>query len=269
LKPLKHPLRKQRSNRSVSLMQGWALECVDQIDSTQSELLRRAKLGLLDITALMAKSQSAGRGRSGKAWYSPAATNNLYLSMLLCVKLPIHQLSGLTLALGVAAGRAIAQRANVQNVKLKWPNDLWIDDQKLGGILVEVAAHTAVETWVVAGVGVNIAMPQNAPIDQAFTCLRAHGAELEPQILAQAICESWIQATQLFADSGFAAFASPFASVDALFDRELVTSSEPGIVWRAIGVNKQGALILQNGAEQKLLQAGEVSVRVRDMARPA
>jgi BirA family transcriptional regulator, biotin operon repressor / biotin---[acetyl-CoA-carboxylase] ligase len=270
------------------LTPNWALECVDEIGSTQSELMRRAKLKTDDLfrsgetlnsslsaQALMARAQTAGKGRSGKTWHSPASGDNLYLSMLLPIAKPISELSGLSLVFGLAARRAIASASlevsrerhdrlvspNVGKVALKWPNDLQIDGKKIGGILVEIASHTSLQTWVVAGIGVNIAMPTGAPIDQAYSSLHAHQITISARDLAHVICTQWWNVAAEFSAQGFAGFAQEFQQADALLGHEVFLNDAPEQIWIASGVDASGALCLQRGSELKHLQAGEVSVR--------
>jgi BirA family transcriptional regulator, biotin operon repressor / biotin---[acetyl-CoA-carboxylase] ligase len=251
------------------LTSDWALECVDEIDSTQSELMRRAKLKTdidLRAHALIARAQTAGKGRSGKTWHSPGTSDNLYLSMLLPIAKPISELSGLSLTFGLAARRAIESvpqlvQSDVHRVALKWPNDLQIDGKKIGGILVEIASHTAAQTWVVAGIGVNIALPIGASIDQAYSNLQAHQIMVSARDLALAICTQWWNAAAEFSKRGFAAFVNEFQQADALLGSDVFLNDAPEEIWTASGVDASGALCLKRDGELKQLHAGEVSVR--------
>jgi biotin-(acetyl-CoA carboxylase) ligase len=120
------------------------IEWLEQIDSTNSELLRRVAVGAVRAPhTLVAAQQTQGRGRAGRAWLSGA--ENLCLSMLIELPLPVAAIPPLTLALGVAARRALLHacpRLGRLKMQLKWPNDLYLNGVKLGGILLEVAKNS-------------------------------------------------------------------------------------------------------------------------------
>lgn len=233
------------------------------IDSTNSELLRRAAGGqFLHGSMLMAHAQTAGRGRSGRQWVSPPADaqyGNLYFSMMLELPVAVAQLPPLSLALGVSARRALA----LPSVQLKWPNDLQIDGQKLGGILAELARASSGSCQVVAGIGINIAMPHQAgtQIDQRYTDLHRHGVQVSARDLAARIGAHWCRAAQEFAAEGLAPFLQEFAEADALFGKSVRLSDAPDQHWHAAGIQADGALCLRNGDQQRLLRSGEASVR--------
>ena len=238
------------------------------IDSTNSELLRRAAAGnFAHGHVLIAQAQSAGRGRSNRQWISPAGdaqSGNLYLSMMLELPNPIAQIAPLTLALGVAARRAIA----LDRVQLKWPNDLQIAGKKLGGILLEVAKTLPGASQLVAGIGINIRMPEQAgsQIDQHYTDLYRHGVIIATRDLAVRVTQQWLHAASEFTAQGLAGVATEFAQADALIGKSVQLSDAPEANWRAAGINADGALVLVNGDQRRLLRSGEASVRAEPLA---
>lgn len=156
------------SGTAADLLTG--LDIHDHLDSTNSELLRRARGDALAGLVCLAEYQSAGRGRIGRNWISPLGTN-LYLSLLWRFDDPA-QVAGLSLAVGVAVMRALAV-ANVPGVGLKWPNDILWGVAKLGGILLEVVGEAHGQCAVVIGLGLNRHLPGTAAatIDQPWTDL--------------------------------------------------------------------------------------------------
>jgi BirA family transcriptional regulator, biotin operon repressor / biotin---[acetyl-CoA-carboxylase] ligase len=247
-----------------------AIEFVDEIDSTNSELLRRAhasEMGALMPMALVAARQTAGRGRSGRVWLSPAgieAAENLCLSMLLPLAVPLRDLAPFTLALGVAARRAISPQLG-----LKWPNDLLLANRKVGGILVEVARSGLHETdcWVVAGIGVNIQLPPGFPLNQASTDLVRHGIHWRAADLAREIVTQWQLAAVQFSASRLRTFLADYEQADALLGQALEFDTAPTAKaleqWRGAGLAPNGALRVQNSVgELRTLNAGEVRVRL-------
>ena len=137
---------------------GISIEVLASIDSTNTELMRRARAGQCDPVLLLATEQTAGRGRMGKTWLSePGAC--LMFSLGLPMQ-PAHW-AGLSLAVGVSLADTLASTlpaAIAPRLQLKWPNDLWLCGAKLAGILVETA-HVGTRPYVVVGVGINITPP--------------------------------------------------------------------------------------------------------------
>jgi BirA family transcriptional regulator, biotin operon repressor / biotin---[acetyl-CoA-carboxylase] ligase len=235
------------------------VEYLDLIDSTNSELLRRAAAGsVLDQHVLIAAAQSAGRGRSGRVWESPGLAQqaeNLYLSMLLTLAVPLAQLAPFTLALAVAARRVVPELA------IKWPNDLFLANKKVGGILVEIASSDAKAVRLVAGIGVNIRMPM-AVLDQPITDLASHGLAQPAQTLGVAIATQWQLAAQQFASSRLHSFSAEYRTADLLFGTALTVSDDPETPWQGAGINSGGALLVSYQDRVRELTSGEVRVRL-------
>ncbi|MBX3608459.1 MAG: biotin--[acetyl-CoA-carboxylase] ligase [Hydrogenophaga sp.] len=246
----------------VPALPGFTVEIVPEIDSTNTELMRRARLGPLDPVLLVAEQQTAGRGRLGRGWYSQAGQS---LTFSLGLTLAPFNWSGLSLAVGVS----LAEQLHA-DVRLKWPNDLWLQGRKLGGILVETAgqADTAnAPRSVVIGVGINVARPAETATQAAQATLPgvppAGMAEVDMGVTAAELLARVVPAlvtdVQLFAQNGFAAFAQRFAQRDALRERAVTLSD--GRTGTACGVADDGALrVLVDGQVQRV-DSNEVSVR--------
>lgn len=135
-----------------------AIACLRRIDSTQRLARRYASMLAAEderppATAFVALEQTAGRGRQGNVWQSPTG-RGLYASWL--VVLPdMRALASLPLRLGVALSESLSRAAGVE-VRLKWPNDLWVSDRKAGGILIETFGGQAGSVVAVVGVGINL-----------------------------------------------------------------------------------------------------------------
>ncbi len=247
----------------VPTLPGFTVEVVPQIDSTNTELMRRARSAPLDPVLLVAEQQTAGRGRLGRGWHSQAGQS---LTFSLGLMLAPRDWSGLSLAVGVS----LAEQLHA-DVRLKWPNDLWLLGRKLGGILVETAGqHDAGSTAraVVIGVGLNIARPAATAMQQtaagALPPLPPAGlAEVEMGVTAAEVLERVLPAlvadVQRFAAEGFAAFGPRFAARDALKDRAVVLSD--GTTGTACGVADDGALRVLVGQHMRRVDSAEVSVR--------
>ncbi len=150
---------------TAPVLPGFTVEVLPRIDSTNTELMRRARAGQTEPILLIAEDQTAGKGRQGRPW-SDAPGSGLMCSLAL--PLAPRDWSGLSLAVGVAMAQALqpTDPNAALRIGLKWPNDLWLtDDRKLGGILIETANLPQArrgERYVIIGMGVNI-QPRRPP----------------------------------------------------------------------------------------------------------
>jgi len=231
----------------------FTVEILPEVDSTNSELMRRARSGSMDSVLLVAKRQTAGRGRLGRGW---ASADDASLTFSLGLGLAPPDWSGLSLAVGVALAESLHPA-----VRLKWPNDLWLDDRKLGGILIETASFGEREArrYAVVGAGINLAAPSAMGLSTAPAWLR----ELLPGIDAgQAllrIAAPLVQAVMAFELTGFAAFQARFDARDALRDRAVTLSD--GTRGTAHGTSETGALLVHTAGGMRTVTSAEVSVR--------
>ncbi|TSE27039.1 biotin--[acetyl-CoA-carboxylase] ligase [Tepidimonas aquatica] len=240
---------------------GLTVEVVPHIDSTNAELLRRARAGQAAPTVLAALTQTAGRGRRGRPWVTvPGA------SLAFSVGLPMApaQWAGLSLAVGVAVVSALPP-----GVRLKWPNDLWWHGRKLGGILIETAALPDMQPrYAVIGLGLNLHTPQLPP-EAALDALPPVGlrelpADGQPPLddagvwLAR-LAPAMVHAARSFEREGFGPWQARFGALDALAGRAVVTSD--GLHGVADGVDGDGALRIRTPQGVVRVQHGEVSVR--------
>ena len=259
---------------------GFTVEILPELDSTNAELMRRARAGQTEPSLLVAERQTAGRGRLGRVWLdgagagagvgSETASQSLKFSLGLLLQRP--DCSGLSLAIGVAVAESLLHAANkplsAARLGLKWPNDLWLEECKLGGILVETFGPT-LPRYVVIGVGINI-VPPLPTADVSFSTPPAGLHTLWPQADAgQAllwIIPALIAAVQQFDVDGFAPFQARFNALDVLRDAAVHLSD--GSSGTARGVDASGALRVQTASGIQTVSSGEVSVRPLHMALP-
>jgi len=243
-----------------------ALDTALNVESTNQTLLVDAARAERP-RVLLAETQTAGRGRRGRAWYSPFGAS-LYLSMLWPFSELRSGLSGLSLVVGLAVAEAMETALGL-TVQLKWPNDVVHGGRKLAGILLEVAGEPNGPCRVVVGVGINCRLPPDAAtaIDQPWTDVASLLNEQSPVALdrnrlAAAVIDALCQRLPLFAREGFQAFHEEWNQHDALAGRQVVMQagdqSHPGIM---VGVSPEGALLLDEGAGPQPWVSGEVSVR--------
>ncbi|WPB56963.1 biotin--[acetyl-CoA-carboxylase] ligase [Xylophilus sp. GOD-11R] len=236
------------------LLEGFTVEVLPEIDSSNSELMRRARDGRTEPTLLVAERQTAGRGRQGRDWHSSRGDA---LTFSLGLPLAPADWSGLSLVAGVAIAEALHP-----DLGLKWPNDLWWHDRKIGGILVETtgSGDTGAPRYVVVGVGLNIAPPA-AP--DGLRTPPAGLRELSPGIDAPAalgaVVPALVRALLDFAAQGFATWQARFAARDVLRGRAVLLSD--GRHGTAASVDADGVLRVQTAEGWESVRSAEVSIR--------
>ncbi|MGE0498236.1 MAG: biotin--[acetyl-CoA-carboxylase] ligase [Ramlibacter sp.] len=247
------------------LWPGFTVEVLPEVDSTNSELMRRARAGQTGPVLLVAERQTAGRGRLGRAWHSdgpdaPAPGGAPALAALtfsLGLPLAPRDWAGLSLAVGTSLAESLDPQ-----VRIKWPNDLWLHGRKLAGILIETAgagSGSAAPRYAVVGVGINL-LPRAA---QGLSTAPAWLQELLPGVDApqalQRVLLPLVQALQAFESDGFAPFQARFQARDAL--RDLAVTLSDGTTGTAHGVGEDGALLVHTSAGMQQITSSEVSVR--------
>ena len=234
---------------------GFTVEVLPQIDSTNTELMRRAKTGQLDPVLLVAERQTAGRGRLGRLWHSDVTGTATIPSLTFSLGLPLAPVnwSGLSLAVGVSVAQSLHSE-----LRLKWPNDIWLHDRKLGGILIETGSFGD-RRYVVIGVGINIATRDAAGLSTPPAGLAEVQAAMGPGLALQLIAAPLVRAVQTFEAQGFAPFQACFNALDVLAGRAVVCSD--GTTGEAKGVDATGALLVQTAAGLRKITSAEVSVR--------
>lgn len=240
-------------------------EVLHSVDSTNAWLMRQD--ARYATAACLAEHQSAGRGRRGRQWCSPFGSN-VYLSLRCRFEEGMGRLAGLSLAVAVAALRALRD-AGVEEVALKWPNDVYWRGRKLGGILLEVAGESAGPCLVVMGVGLNVAMPTGAGkgIDQPWTDLSSLRGDVSRNRLAGRLLFHLFDVVEVFRRRGLAAFDEEWRRADMLYGQPVVLLQPEGEV-RGIGhgIAPDGSLLLDVGGELQCHSYGEASVRLREHA---
>jgi BirA family transcriptional regulator, biotin operon repressor / biotin---[acetyl-CoA-carboxylase] ligase len=233
----------------ASDLPGLRFEAMAQVDSSNSELMRRARNGQTQAVLLVAEQQSAGRGRLGRQWSSDLAFS---------LGLPLSPLdwSGLSLAVGLS----IVQSLHA-DLRLKWPNDVWWQGRKLAGILIETASFGS-SRYVVIGVGINIRPLDGTGLPTPPAWLQELLPDLDVRQALLKIAPALLQTIKTFERSGFAPFQAAFHRRDALHNVQVMLSN--GTVGIAQGVDPSGALMLGTANGMISVTSAEVSVRPLD-----
>jgi len=244
------------------------IEIVDECRSTNTELLERARSGSFGPAGaspvLACERQLSGRGRRGAAWISGIGTS-LTFSMLARFRQGAGALAGLSLAVAVAAARAL-EASGVARVQLKWPNDLLFEGRKLGGILIELISDYQGPTSAVIGIGLNVALTREmrrgiaqpaADIAEALA-----QAPRRTELLAAVLLEL-DETLAEFSRGGFAAFRADWTDRHAYQGRLVVLKHADRAIaeGEAVGVAEDGALLLRSSRGVERFHSGELSLR--------
>jgi len=255
------------------LLPGFRVEVLPSVDSTSSELMRRARAGQTQPVLLLAETQTAGRGRVGRQWHTkawegsgaiPALTFSLGLPLV-----PQYTWSGLSLAVGVSVAESLQPLlpqagSDQRRILLKWPNDLWLDDgRKLGGILVETASGTAPQSegrYVIIGIGLNVLpiLPHDK-LSVSPACLHEVDRRWTAAAALECITLPLVQTLLGFTEHGFAPFQARFALRDILAARTVTLST--GEQGTAHGVAEDGALLVLTQHGMQTITSAGISVR--------
>ncbi|MHA2939751.1 bifunctional biotin--[acetyl-CoA-carboxylase] ligase/biotin operon repressor BirA [Vibrio sp. RC27] len=232
------------------------------IDSTNRFLLDKSE-ELDSGTVCVAEYQSKGRGRRGRQWLSPFGAN-LYLSMYWRLDAGMAAAMGLSLVVGVAVVEAL-ETLGIEGIKLKWPNDLYYQDKKLAGILVEMSGQAGGAAHLVIGMGMNLMMRQEeSDIDQPWTTLSAvlDGKSVDRNQLAGCFIQAWQRALTDYERDGMKEFVERWNRLDNFLERPIKLLMGPNEVFGICrGINEQGAVLLETEQGVESFIGGEISLR--------
>lgn len=235
------------------------VEIFEEIDSTILEARRRAERGEVKPVWFIAKRQTAGRGRRGRAWSS--FDGNLLATLLFTTKQPPAKIALLGFATGVALAESIEAIIGAGRATLKWPNDVFIDGKKASGIMLD-SGPSGAETWVALAFGVNLAaapegldqptislrdvLPPDAPAPEPAAFL----AQLRPRL------ESWAKRTET---EGFEPLrAAWLARAHGMGQAARVLQGEQTLEGRIVGLSPRGELEFETNEGRRLIAAGDV-----------
>lgn len=237
------------------------------IPSSNDVAMSKARSGIKKNYFCFTEHQSVGRGRQGRTWISPLG-NNLYFSTLWTFYNGIAGLEGLSLAVGLAVVKGLEQ-LGVQQLTLKWPNDVLLGGKKAAGILLEVMGDPAGECQVIIGVGINIDLPTNTEVEkkinQSVAAVSQYTSrKISRNKLAAVLIRELSKVLSTFQREGFTYFQSDWQSYDAFFDEpvNIIHGHQyvPGI---AKGVDVSGGIKVLTAEGIVVYKGGEVSLRRR------
>ena len=209
----------------------------------------------------LAEEQTQGRGRRGRSWHSPPGAN-LYLSLGCRFHGPVERLSGLSLAIGAMLAEVIARDFAVE-LALKWPNDLYHGERKLGGVLIELLGEQNGVTPVVAGIGLNVNMPveDTESIQRPWTDLAtARGSQVDRNSLTAQVINQLASGLTDIAGGDMGGWLEQWRQRDFLHGRQVLVEGSPTVAGKAAGVDQQGALLVNTETGQSVVAGGEATL---------
>ena len=246
-----------------------------ELASTNTTLFARTDVAAGQCEVLLAEVQSAGRGRRGRSWLATPG-GALCLSLGWSFEQMPRDMGSLGLMVGVCALQALREHLppGLQErtpLRLKWPNDLICEGRKLGGILIDLRAEAGGPSYVVIGIGLNVALDE-----AARTQINASGTEpcdlrslevspLERNSVAASLIECLVRGLPVFEREGLKPFREQWQNADALRGRAVnVTTVQETTRGVARGIDIDGALLVETPNGLLRFVSGEVSVRAEE-----
>lgn len=225
---------------------------LDTVDSTQRHAAALAAAGAADGTAVVADTQTQGRGRRGRVWQdTPGAS--LLLSVILRTSLPPARLPTLSIAAGVAVADVLAAVARL-DARLKWPNDVRVGGRKIAGVLLERHGDA-----VILGIGLNVtddAVPSE--LAAQATSIAREGARPDREMILTALLEAIGGWRARLEREGFEPVRARWTALADMLGRRITVD---GIAGTALGIDTDGALLVQTEAGATRVLAGDVVER--------
>lgn len=235
----------------------------DEIESTNGFMLSHTT-ELKNGDVCVAEYQSAGRGRRGRTWVSPYG-HHLYFSLFWTFPQGMAQAMGLSLVVACTLVEVL-KSFGVENIGVKWPNDIYLDNKKLAGILIEMSGQADSQCQLIIGVGVNMAMSeeQGKGIDQPWSDLSKLVDMPDKTALVIELQKQLKRDIQLFEREGLAAFKARWQAADLFYGREIrLLMGEKSVEGICRGVDEQGAVLLETADGVQAFIGGEISLRAR------
>ncbi|MDP4946106.1 bifunctional biotin--[acetyl-CoA-carboxylase] ligase/biotin operon repressor BirA [Alishewanella sp. SMS8] len=233
-------------------------------DSTNLQLMQalQSNKDLASASVIVAEAQTAGRGRRGRSWYSPFGSN-LYFSYYWKLEQGIQAAMGLSIVAGCALCQVLQRHYQI-STKMKWPNDIYIDNRKVAGILVELVGQADGACHVVIGIGINVQLPLQAlqHIDQPYADLAtATDHAINRNELVVHLQSALTYALKQFQQTGFAPFQESFNQLNLYAQQTVTLSGSASATGVCKGVDNQGAILLEHAGQIVAYFGGEVSLR--------
>lgn len=260
----------QRSSFELTAKRlGYEVRFLNETESTNRDVDAAALAGAAEGLLIIADSQTAGRGRMTRTWFSPAG-DNLYFSLLLRPDVGLAVVPSLPLVVGLAVAEAIVACAPALLPKIKWPNDILVNGKKICGILCELQTKKDNVDYVVVGVGINVNLTADQmPVElkeRATSILIENGESLKREQLLAAILNRLEPIYDNWRAFGFKPLVQNINALDALRGVSIrMDLSGAPIEGIASGIQDDGSLLLQTAKGPIPIYSGEAHILARDV----
>ena len=236
----------------------WELSIFEEIGSTNDYLLENSKKNKISIC--LTESQTKGRGRNSKEWQSPKY-ENIYMSISFSTNQDLKFFSSFSLVTALSVQKALTKHKF--DTKIKWPNDIYINSKKVGGILIETLNKDK-NNIVVVGIGLNVFMKSNLKIDREWTSLilENESMSIDRNKIISDIANELLIDKKTFEERGFGVFSNEFNDLNILKNKKVFLSNSQYDDVVALDVNEDGSLNVKTKSEIKKIFSGEVSIRL-------
>ncbi len=231
---------------------------VESLDSTNDYLKELARSGASEGTVVIAREQTAGKGRLGRAWVSPVG--GAWFSFLLRPKITLDQAGCISILLAVSLAQALRERWSVP-VGVKWPNDLYVRNRKLGGVLIELSSQAESIEWLVAGIGINVnnEPPKDTRVP-ATSLAHELGKRISLEEFFDTVLEAIAQDYQRFLAEGFEFIRQRWKELSVLTQHIGISSSTGLLKVEVLGLAESGKLIVRTEEGVRELSSEEVTL---------
>ena len=242
----------------------FVVDSLQECESTSTLLFERAEQGAPSGSVVVTDRQTAGRGSRGRSWIA-TPESSLTFSVLWRFEGGMDRLSGLSLAVGVAVVQAL-EACGASGVSLKWPNDILVDNAKLGGILIELQGDMDSSTAVI-GIGLNLSRPDHIDLRDLALEPAALDALLRPlperHALFALLLIQLAQVLDRFARGGFSELREDWQKRNAWQDRPVFLLRDGRVEKEGIcrGADADGALLVETTAGIERVLSGDLSLR--------
>ena len=236
----------------------WEFSIFEEIGSTNDYLLENSKKNKICIC--LTESQTKGRGRNSKEWQSPKY-ENIYMSISFSTNQNLKFFSSFSLVTALSVQKALTKHKF--DTKIKWPNDIYINSKKVGGILIETLSKDK-NNIVVVGIGLNVFMKSNLKIDREWTSLilENESMSIDRNIIISDIANELLIDKKTFEEKGFGAFRKNFNELNILKNKKVSLSNSQYDDVVALDVNEDGSLNVKTKSEISKIFSGEVSIKL-------
>ena len=236
----------------------WHLSLYEELESTNDYLIEFANLN--EYCLCVAESQTKGRGRNLKRWQSPKY-ENIYMSLSFSSNHQLKNFSSFSLVSALAVHNVL-MRQNIFT-EIKWPNDIFLNEKKIGGILIETLSRGE-ENLIVVGIGLNIFMKNNTEIERDWTSLKLEfeNIQIDRNEIISEIANEVLLLKSNFEKKGFDDFVKDFNKLNFLRDKKVFLSNLINKEGTALDINSDGSLNVRIGNQIKKISSGEVSINI-------